>query len=385
MSYSKLLLPSIWAIHPDELAKIEHNYSSHLRESKFEKKAILNNPEFRKTDITKNGDVGILNIEGIISQKTNIFAELFGGATLDTLTEDLKSLIEDDEVKTIVLNIDSPGGMVSGVQTFANLVFEARKSKTVLAHSSSIMTSAAMWIGSAASKVFISDDTVTTGSIGVLVTHFDVSGFEEKIGVKTTEITAGKFKRIASSHAPLSDEGRAELQSQVDHIMDVFTRDVAKFRGVSTQDVLTNMSNGEIFIGRQGIDAGLLDGILTMDELLAEAEDGNISNIEKIKKALFVASNEHDYLEYKDIFDKYKSDESKSTGDLAIALNHAMGKKNALATQIQKTKDVPNEAVCSDLKEQWESDSSLRDEFRSYEIYEAFFTHAKNSKIIGGR
>jgi len=88
--------------------------------------------------------------------------------------------------------------------------------------------------------------------------------------VTVTEITAGKYKRIASEHAPLSEEGRQTIQDQVDAIYSVFVDAVAKNRGVSADSVLKNMADGRMFIGKQAVQAGLVDGIATMDQVIAD-------------------------------------------------------------------------------------------------------------------
>ena len=130
------------------------------------------------------------------------------------------------------------------------------------------MASAAYYIGAAAHEVYISGDMPLIGSIGVVATHVDRSKFEEKIGLKTTEVYAGKYKRIASAYKPLSKDGKASIQDQVDYVYSIFVDDVAKYRGVSADAVLDNMADGKIFIGKQAIQAGLVDGVSTFDQLI---------------------------------------------------------------------------------------------------------------------
>ncbi len=278
------LFPSLWAILETELTKIESLYSGFTSDViaglERDSKLVLDGLDISQTglspEVTIINNVGILKIEGVITQKADIFTMIFGGATLDTLTADFKSLVDNEAIDTIVLDIDSPGGTVAGVQDFANIIFDAREQKTIISISSSIMTSGAMWIGAAAEHVLISGGTVTTGSIGVLTTHVDISGLEADLGVKTTEITAGKFKRIASSFAPLTEAGRSELQSQVDKIMEAFVSDIAKFRGVSDQEVKSNMADGKVFIGDNAVKAGLVDDIKTFDLLIETINNGGL-------------------------------------------------------------------------------------------------------------
>ncbi|MCP4989343.1 MAG: S49 family peptidase [Colwellia sp.] len=276
------LFPSVWAILQTELTKLESVYaditSDMIAGLEKETAAVLDiSATGLSPDIQIIDNVGVLRIEGVITQKADIFTMLFGGATLDTLTNDFNTLLDNEGIDTIVLDIDSPGGTVSGVQDFANLVFDARNQKKIITISSSIMTSAAMWIGAAAEHVLISGGTVTTGSIGVLTTHVDTSVMESDLGIKTTEITAGKYKRIASTHSPLTDVGRSELQSQVDKIYEAFIDDVARFRGVSEQEVRSVMADGKIFIGDNAIKAGLVDEMKNFDLLIETINNGGLN------------------------------------------------------------------------------------------------------------
>jgi len=87
------------------------------------------------------------------------------------------------------------------------------------------------------------------------------------LGAQTTEITAGRYKRMATSAKPLDEESSAYLQQMVDHIYGVFVDAVAQNRGVSADAVLQHMADGRVFIGQQAVDAGLLDGFATVDQV----------------------------------------------------------------------------------------------------------------------
>lgn len=278
-------LPSMWAIIPEELNKIKTQIESlkpeDLESLYSDKKSVSRiEPLYFIED-----NIAILQIEGIIQPRFDIWSWLFGGTSIEILTRDFKSLIANDDVEAIILDVDSPGGVVNAVQEFANLIFESRGKKPIYAVTSSVMASAAYWIGAAAEEVFVTDEAAATGSIGVVASHVDVSELQKKLGIKVTEITAGKKKRITSMFEPLSEEGRKELQRQVDHIYKAFTGDVAKFRGYEVETVLEDMADGAIFLGSQGIDAGLVDGIISSDEILSSVRDsfesGNFSIFER--------------------------------------------------------------------------------------------------------
>jgi signal peptide peptidase SppA len=183
---------------------------------------------------------------------------------------DLREAAARTDVHSIILSVDSPGGTVDGTQTLANAVREIGADKPVVTLAGGMMASAAYWIGSASSQIYIEDLTTTVGSIGVVATHVDISEAERVAGRKTTEVTAGKFKRIASNYSPLSSDGRASMQEQVDYLYSQFVSAVAANRGVSEEKVLSDMADGRVFIGQQAIDAGLVDGVSTLSQLVAQ-------------------------------------------------------------------------------------------------------------------
>ncbi|MBN2321290.1 MAG: signal peptide peptidase SppA [Acidobacteria bacterium] len=278
------ILSSPWAIVPEKLQEICAIYRAHARGEKADLAAIeaatgkkLDNQP--KTYIVRDR-VAILPIEGIISKRMNLFTRISGGISTQLFQRDLQVAAEDPEVDSIVLLIDSPGGTVDGTQPAMQAVRDARQQKRVIAVADGQMMSAAYWIGSAAEQIFIVDDTTHAGSIGVVATHEDWSKYEERIGIKTTEIAAGRYKRIASEYAPLSPEGRATIQERVDQIYTIFVNDVAANRGVGVETVLKEMADGRMFIGQKAVMAGLVDGIKTVSAVIAQLNEpaGNTRN-----------------------------------------------------------------------------------------------------------
>ena len=272
------IMNSPWAILPDKLREIQTIYETHLRGDKIDLKGIesllgepLNNVHH---EISVVDGVAIVPIHGVIGKRLNMFSKISGGISTELLKRDLQVVLDDESVDSILLDIDSPGGSVDGTQELAQIIFDARSVKPIIALANSTMASAAYWIGSAAHEVHISDDTTQVGSIGVVANHVDESKWEERQGFKTTEIVAGHFKRIASSLAPLTQEGKDDIQAKVDYIYSVFVTDVARFRDVSVETVLADMADGQTFIGSQAVDAGLVDGVFTMDKLIADMAGG---------------------------------------------------------------------------------------------------------------
>ncbi|MEN6616621.1 MAG: S49 family peptidase, partial [Syntrophorhabdus sp.] len=160
----------------------------------------------------------------------------------------------------------------------ANAIFAAsqQEEKPVVAYCDGLMAAAAYWIGSAANRIYISGQTVQVGSIGVVATHVDYSEWEKKAGVKTTEIYAGKYKRIASEYKPLSKEGREYMQEHVDYYYSVFANAVSRHRQNLDipEDGVISWADGKIFVGKQSIENGLVDGDSTLEELISRFSEG---------------------------------------------------------------------------------------------------------------
>jgi signal peptide peptidase SppA len=198
---------------------------------------------------------------------------LFDGSSMQAIGEAFRSAVADTQIRSILLCIDSPGGTVDGTQELANIIYNGKGEKNVIAFADGQMTSAAYWIGSAADELYISGDTVVTGSIGVIATHVDVSAQDAQYGEKYTLITAGKYKANTTMHAPLSTEGRQTIQEMVDHIYSVFIGEVARNRNVSEESAL-KMADGKLFIGKQAVEVGLVDGVSTYDQLINKMSAG---------------------------------------------------------------------------------------------------------------
>ncbi len=272
------VLTSPWAIVPEKLIEIQEIYRTHLRGEKIDLAGIearIGRPLANDPKPYENiRGVAVIEMEGIVAKRMSMFTKISGGISTYQVQEQFQAALSDPKVRAIILNVDSPGGDVNGTADLAGLIHSARGTKPVVAFTDGMMASAAYWIGSAADQVFISGDTAQVGSIGVIAAHMDISKAEEASGVKITEITAGKYKGIASRHAPLSQEGRQAMQEKVDYIYSVFVGDIARHRGVSEEQVIEGMAEGRVFVGRQAVDAGLVDGVSTIEELIGKLSAG---------------------------------------------------------------------------------------------------------------
>ena len=266
------VIASPWAITPAMLSEIMGIYSMHTQGQKINIADIearighpLNNEQ---SNIEIQNNVAIISAHGVIAKRMNMFTNISGGVSSEMLDAQIQMALDDEDIKAVILHIDSPGGTVDGTFELADSIHASRGKKPIVALADGLMASAAYAIGSAADSVYMTGDTTHVGSIGVVTAHADYSKREAMLGVKTTEIYAGKYKRIASSHKPLTDAGHECIQEQVDYLYSLFVDRVATFRGVSTDKVLNNMADGKLFIGQQAIDAGLVDCISSLGDLV---------------------------------------------------------------------------------------------------------------------
>jgi signal peptide peptidase SppA len=219
----------------------------------------------------QNG-VAVVPIDGVISKKMTFFKKVSGGASVETVTDAFKTALDDPMARAILLKVDSPGGSIDGIFELAAAVFAARDVKPIVSLAYGTMASAAYLIGSAASAVYASDKATAVGSIGVVYAHRDKSALDAKAGVITTEIYRGKYKRLVTD-GPLTEEGRAHIEAQVDYFYSLFVNEVAQFRGCTPEQVLSSMSTdvNDLFIGEQAIEAGLIDGIAGFEACIEKA------------------------------------------------------------------------------------------------------------------
>ncbi len=216
--------------------------------------------------------VAIIPVSGPLTKKRTVWSFLFGGSSYAEIARTVAYAADDPEIDGIVLDIDSPGGTVSGVEATGEVIHAARSQKPVVAFANGMMTSAAYWLGSAAHAV-IAEKTAQVGSIGVLMVHYDWSVALANEGLKISYLTAGRYKAIGNPAEPLSREARDVFQAELDHVYGIFTSTVARNRDVSRERVIHDMADGRIFIGAQAADAGLVDDIGSLDTAIAAVRE----------------------------------------------------------------------------------------------------------------
>ena len=272
MSYFDTSIP--WAIQPEQLHRIDALATEHFKSAAAAPQAAVSFKPGALPALNIIDGVAVIDITGPMTKGFSWLTLIMGGTSMQMASDLIDQAARNASVKGILLRVDSGGGTVDGTESLARSISAAGTAKSVMTLVSGCCASAAYWVCSAANAVYLSSATDVVGSIGVCTKHVDISSAEARFGVKTTEITAGKYKRIASIHEPLSADGRSNIQAQLDHIYGVFVNAVASNRGVSVQTVLDRMADGRIFHGQQAVDAGLVDGFATEESLINRLRSG---------------------------------------------------------------------------------------------------------------
>src|SRR4029077_19028329 len=190
----------------------------------------------REGEFTENG-IGVLPIYGPIFSRADAMSQMSGATSLETMAADLDEMAANNNVKTIVLDIDSPGGTRDLVKEFGQQI--AGVNKPVYAVANSLAGSAAYWIGAQADQFYVTPSGMV-GSIGVYSIHEGRSGADASEGRRFTYVSAGPYKTEGNPHEPLSTEAGEYLQSIVNDCYDEFVESVAAGRGVTTEVVREN-------------------------------------------------------------------------------------------------------------------------------------------------
>lgn len=259
---------SVWSIQPEALDSLIRRYGENREIKGLSLGAALRGAGDSKPYRIQDG-VAILPVAGPIMKRETIWTILFGGTSIEWLARVFSSTLEDPEVSAVVLSIDSPGGTVSGIEALGDLIFNSPK--PVVAFGDGMMTSAAYWIGSAASSVII-EETAQAGGIGVLLVHYDYSKADEKSGLKRTYLSAGRFKALGNDAEPLSQDARVMFEDQLNYYYGLFVSAVARNRKTDPGTVAEAMADGRIFIGSQAVEAGLADQTGKLQDAIGTAQ-----------------------------------------------------------------------------------------------------------------
>lgn len=225
--------------------------------------AVVMKHLFTESGQTANGEgVGLVEVKGIILDPQETVKQL-------------QALGKNEQVKAVVLRIDSPGGVVGPSQEIHDAVKKLNLKKKVVVSMGSLAASGGYYIAVPATRIYANPGTIT-GSIGVLMKFSNMEGLMDKIGMKAFTLKTGQYKDVGSPVRPMTNEEKEMLQSVIDSTHGQFIRAVAEGRKLPVEQVRA-LANGRIYSGEQALALKLVDQLGTLQDAVEEA--GRIGGI----------------------------------------------------------------------------------------------------------
>ncbi|MBT2643975.1 signal peptide peptidase SppA [Bacillus sp. ISL-41] len=240
-------------------------------------------------EIIEEGDmlskIAVLSINGVIQDTGD--AESFFESPLynhRAFMEQLDYVKEADDVKAIILQVNSPGGGVVESAQIHDKIKEIQKEtkKPVYVSMGSMAASGGYYVSAPADKIFASPETLT-GSLGVIMQGVNYAGLAEKYGVEFTTIKSGPYKDIMSPSRPMTEEEREILQSMIDNSYEGFVKVISEGRDMSVARV-KEIADGRIYDGRQAKQLNLIDGFGYLEDVIDSVRnDQNLGDATVVK------------------------------------------------------------------------------------------------------
>ncbi len=207
---------------------------------------------------TLGDKIAVVDIKGVITSSRGI-------------VEQIERLKENNDVKAIILRINSPGGGVGPSQEIYREVLRAKEKKKIIASMESVAASGGYYVA-CASDVIVANPGTITGSIGVVMEFSNVEDLLKKIGLRSYVIKSGKHKDIGSPLRNMTSEEKAILQGVIDSVHNQFVRAVAEGRDMEEGKV-RQIADGRIFSGEQAKDLGLVDRLGSLQDAIEIAAE----------------------------------------------------------------------------------------------------------------
>jgi protease-4 len=215
----------------------------------------------------------VVDVEGLLlnAPAPELLGE--GEHAVSLLLEQLDKARRDKSVKGVVLRINSPGGTVTASELMHEEIsrFREQTGRPVVAVLMDVAASGGYYVACACDEIIAQKSTVT-GSIGVIMQMFDLTGTMAKLGITGNAIISGPNKAAGSPFSKLTDEQRAIFQDIVDHLYDQFVGAVAAGRPDLDEQQIRELADGRVYTAAQALEHGLIDRIGTMRDAIAAAK-----------------------------------------------------------------------------------------------------------------
>ena len=198
----------------------------------------------------------------------------------EKMIKDLQDLREDDDVKAVVIRVNSPGGSAFASEQIWREVCLLKEKKPVVVSMGGMAASGGYYISCAANRIF-AEPTTLTGSIGIFGMIPDMSELmTEKIGLKFDVVKTNEMSDIGTMARPFNEAESAQMQKMINRGYDLFTKRVADGRGMA-QDSVKLIAEGRVWTGEQGLNIGLVDELGNLDDAVAHAAE--LAKVEKFR------------------------------------------------------------------------------------------------------
>lgn len=261
----------VWLILPEVVATMQLS----IRQMLLTGKAEIPKAATKEVRPKASGKIAVLPMHGPIMQRSDIWMEVFGGTSTDNFGAMFDEVMRDSSIKGVIVDIDSPGGTVPGVQELSDKIHAARGQKPVVGIANSMAASAAYWVGSAFDRLYVSPGG-NVGSIGVYSMHMDYSKMFDEAGISTTIFQVPKYKAEFSPFAPLSQESKDHEQGEIERIYGDFVSAVARNRNATPSDVRKKFGEGRTVDARKAVELGMADRVATLDQVISRMAAGRI-------------------------------------------------------------------------------------------------------------
>jgi protease-4 len=224
--------------------------------------------------------IAVITMRGLISSS-------LPGTVTDSMVDDMRAALQqardDNRVKAIVLEIDSPGGEVTASDAIYNALIKVRSRKPVVVYMDSLAASGGYYV-SCGGKFLMASDTTITGSIGVIIQTLNYEQLFNKVGLASVVFKSGKFKDMLNGARPITPEERDLVQGFIMKTYDKFLGIVAKERNLPADLLRNTIADGRILSGKDAYEHKLIDGLGELDDAFGKAKElGNAPDAKVVK------------------------------------------------------------------------------------------------------
>jgi ClpP class serine protease len=337
-------------ITADDLAKIEER-----REALAAKKAARMDGTQK---VTKRDGVALIDVNGPIFRYSDVFNSISGGTTTESLALDFNAAMDEPSTEAVLFVFDSGGGQAKGINELANMIASRRggpTQKPIGGYITGDAGSAAYWIAAAVDPGYLGiDATGFAGSVGARVALT-----KEKESAKSTTF---EFVSKQSPHKnidPETEAGRTVLQQRADELGGAFVDSVAKLRGVTVDKVLSDFGGGRMLMGKAAVDAGLVDGITSMEAMIQALKQKRRGYDASLPRVAATNNSKESFMFTKEMKVKLGLAETATDAEVEVRIAENTAKLTAMEADLKKERIEKAKIEASAKVDAWERDGRI--------------------------